>query len=262
MEPSQDTKLDWLLRDAFNRRLLIIKRHLLDISNAFLHGVLEEEVYMLQPLGFVHPTQSTHKTATTITVLLVYVDDILLTGNNDAHIKSLVAHMHEAFSMKELGLVSYFLGISIQSTGVGYTLSQQKYTHNILVRVGLSECKPCSSPMSVKPSLTSSSIELFDNPSLYRNIVRALQYLTITRPDIAFTVNQLCQYMHALTVSHFSTVKRLLQFIKGTLSHGLSYTPSSFDIHAFSDSNWAGDSSDHKSVGYTSLLECGTQLIY
>ncbi|XP_028118908.1 uncharacterized protein LOC114316452 [Camellia sinensis] len=136
------------------------------------------------------------KTARTITVLLIYVDDILLTGNNDAHIKSLADHMHEVFSMKELGPMSYFLGISIQSTTAGYTISQQKYAHDILVRAGLSKCKPCSSLMFVKSSLTSSSAELFDNPSLYRSIVGALQYLTITRLDIAFTVNQLCQYMH------------------------------------------------------------------
>lgn len=114
--------------------------------------------------------------------------------------------------------------------------------------------------MSVKPSLTSFSPDLFDNPSLYRSIVGALQYLTITRLDISFTVNQLCQHMHAPTLSHFSAVKRLLRFIKGTLSHGLSYTPSSFDIHAFSDSNWAGDPSDRKSTfGYCVFL--GSNLI-
>lgn len=66
-------------------------------------------------------------------MLLVYVDDILLTGNNAAHITSLIAHMHKAFSMKELGNVSYFLGISVQATDIGYTLSQQKYAHDILV---------------------------------------------------------------------------------------------------------------------------------
>ncbi|XP_028063232.1 uncharacterized protein LOC114266531 [Camellia sinensis] len=163
--------------------------------------------------------------------------------------------MHTAFSMKELGNLSYFLGISVQSTTAGYFLSQQKYAKDILLKAGLSACKPCSSPIFVKPSTPPNASLPFDNPALYRSLVGALQYLTITRPDLSLAVNQACQHMHAPTVGHFAAVKRILRFVQGTLPHGLHYTPSTFDLHGFSDANWAGDIHDRKSIsGYCVFL--------
>lgn len=199
----------------------------LDISNAFLHGILEEEVYMVQPQGFVQPNQSqlvcqlhkalyglkqaprawfstfsnfllTHhfvqshwdsslfikKTSTTITILLIYVDDILLTGSDPLYITSLITHMHTTFSMKELGFVNYFLGISVIKSASGYVLSQQKYASDLLAKAGMSDCKPYSSPMATKSSsrdlTAAASDSLFSQPALYRSLVGALQYLTLT----------------------------------------------------------------------------------
>ncbi|GMP39325.1 hypothetical protein CsSME_00010198 [Camellia sinensis var. sinensis] len=168
--------------------------------------------------------------------------------------------MHQAFSMKELGPISYFFGISIDTSSSTTVLSKKKYAQDILTKAGMLDCKACSSPISVKPGLPSNSDMPFDNPSVYRSIVGALQYLTITRPDLSFVVNQLCQRMHNPTVGHYVGVKRLLRFIKGTISHGLTCIPSSFDLHAYSDSNWAGDLVDRKSTsGYCVFL--GSNLI-
>ncbi|GMP66044.1 hypothetical protein CsSME_00026569 [Camellia sinensis var. sinensis] len=141
-------------------------------------------------------------------------------------------------------------------TAIGwYFLSQQKYAKDILLKAGLSACKPCSSPISVKPSTPPNASLPFDNPALYRSLVGALQYLTITRPDLSLAVNQACQHMHAPTVGHFAAVKRILRFVQGTLPHGLHYTPSTFDLHGFSDANWAGDIHDRKSIsGYCVFL--------
>ncbi|GMP85028.1 hypothetical protein CsSME_00038340 [Camellia sinensis var. sinensis] len=141
--------------------------------------------------------------------------------------------MYNAFSMKKLGNISYFLGISIQSTSIGYFLSQQKYANDIILKAGLSACKPCSSPIFVKPNTPPNASLPFDNPALYRSLVGALQYLTITRPDLSLAVDQACQHMHALT---------------GTLPYGLTFTPNTFDLHGFSDANWAGDIHDRKST--------------
>ena len=129
-----------------------------------------------------------YHTSTSITVLLVYVDDILLTGSDPLYISTLVQHMHSVFSMKELGLLNYFLGISVTSSPSGYILSQPKYASEILAKAGMNDCKPYSSPMATKvvlPEMDSS----FSHPSLYRSLVGALQYLTLTRPDLSFTVN-------------------------------------------------------------------------
>ncbi|XP_028120252.1 uncharacterized protein LOC114317690 [Camellia sinensis] len=215
----------------------------LDISTAFLHGILQEEVYMLQPLGFVQ--SSTHgftnslsdtslfirKTSTSLIILLVDVNDILLTSNDSTLIAQLLQQMHKVFSKKELGSLSYFLGISVHSHKHGYFLSQAKY-----------------------------AAALLHKPPLYRSLVGGLQYLTITRPDLSYVVNQACQFMHLSTNAHFQAVKRLLRYVKGTLSHGLSFTPSPFDLSAFLDSNWASDSFDKKSTsGYYVYL--GSNLI-
>lgn len=187
------------------------------------------------------------KTTSVITILLVYVDDIILTGNSSSHINQLITHMHSAFSLKELGTLSYFMGISIQPCAHGYFLSQPKYAREILQKAGLVDCKPCSSPSVVKPVSMPSSFAHFAYPALFRRIVGALQYLTITRPDLAFAVNQACQHMHSPTVGDFASVKRLLRYLKGTIDHGLVFQPSSFILQAFSDSDWAGDCHDRKS---------------
>ncbi|XP_028085943.1 uncharacterized protein LOC114286914 [Camellia sinensis] len=165
--------------------------------------------------------------------------------------------MHTVFSIKKLVIVSYFLGISVQALSHGYFLSQAKYATELLHKVGLTDRKPCSTPLAVKASSHSSSSDglPFSNPSLYRSIVGGLQYLTITRPDLALVVNQACQHMHLPTNADFQVVKRLLRYVKGTLHHGLQFTSGPLFLHAFSDSNWAGDSVDRKSIlGYCVYL--------
>ncbi|XP_028118057.1 uncharacterized protein LOC114315643 [Camellia sinensis] len=156
--------------------------------------------------------------------------------------------------MKELGLLNYFLGISVTSSPSGYILSQPKYASEILAKAGIHDCKPYSSLMATKvvlPEMDSS----FSHPSLYRSLVGALQYLTLTRPDLSFTVNYLCQFLQNPLNSHFSAVKRLLRYLKGTLSHGLHFTSGPLVLNAFSDSDWAGSALDRRSTtGYCVFL--------
>ncbi|XP_058223052.1 uncharacterized mitochondrial protein AtMg00810-like [Rhododendron vialii] len=129
--------------------------------------------------------------------------------------------MHTAFSMIELGSISYFLGISVQPCAKGYFLSQSKYAQEILIKSGLVDCKPCLSPSATKTISPMNASALFAYPALYRSIVGAL----------------------------------LLHYLKGTLDHGLIFQPSSFLLQAFSDSDWAGDCEDRKSTsGYCVFL--------
>ncbi|XP_028106196.1 uncharacterized protein LOC114305326 [Camellia sinensis] len=161
------------------------------------------------------------KTAASITILLIYVNDVLLTGNDPSYLATL-----------------------------------QKYASELLAKAGMADCKPYSSPMAFKPTSSSHNNDLpFSNPSLYRSIVGGLQYLTITRPDLAFAVNFACQYMHQPLVRHFVMVKRLLRYLKGTLGYGLQFSLGPLTLHAFSDSNWAGDSLDKRStIGFCIFL--------
>ncbi|GMP68371.1 hypothetical protein CsSME_00028007 [Camellia sinensis var. sinensis] len=135
------------------------------------------------------------KSSSSITILFVYVDDILLIGSSAAHIQSLIQQMHIAFAIKELGSISYFLGISIKSVGSSYVLSQHKYASEILAKAGMTSCKPCNTPIVVKPFTTLSNSLFFHQHELYRSLVGALQYLTITRPDLSLAVNQVCQHI-------------------------------------------------------------------
>ncbi|XP_028070428.1 uncharacterized protein LOC114272911 [Camellia sinensis] len=112
----------------------------------------------------------------------------------------------------------------------------------------MSYCKSYSSPMAVKLSASSTDDYPFSQPSFYRSLVRALQYLTLTSLDLAFTVNHACQFMQAPSNAHFENVKRLLQYLKGTLHHGLHFSSSPLHLTAFPDSNWAANVVDRRST--------------
>ncbi|XP_028118901.1 uncharacterized protein LOC114316440 [Camellia sinensis] len=120
----------------------------------------------------------------------------------------------------------------------------------------MADCKPFSSPMALKPASSSPNDNLpCSNPSLYRSIVGGLQYLTITRPDLAFAVNFACQFMHQPFVQYFVMVKRLLRYLKGTFGYGLQFSLGPLTLHAFSDSDWARNSLDrHSTTGFCVFL--------
>ncbi|XP_028072572.1 uncharacterized protein LOC114274795 [Camellia sinensis] len=151
--------------------------------------------------------------------------------------------------------ITLLLKRDVVHSSAGYFLSQSKYALDILAKAGLTNCKPCAAPMSVKPSSTASPSVPFSQPSLYRSLVGALQYLTITRPDIAFAVNHACQAMQSPSEADFAAVKHLLRYLKGSLSHGLQFASGSLDLFAFSDSDWAGCVVDRRSTtGYCVFL--------
>ncbi|KAK1632460.1 hypothetical protein QYE76_006775 [Lolium multiflorum] len=240
----------------------------LDVQNAFLHGVLEEEVYVRQPPGFFDPTRPQHLCRLVkalydtslfllqrpeITMyLLVYVDDIILISSSDAAIDRLLSALSGVFAVKDLGTLHYFLGLEVLRSSAGLSLTQHKYSLDLLRRAGMLECKHASTPMSATDRLSAFDGDLLasDDATEYRSIVGGLQYLTITRPDISFAVNRVCQYLHALRTTHWSAVKRILRYIRLTASYGLhlqSASPSG--LSAFSDADWAGNPDDMRSTG-------------
>ncbi|XP_017186642.2 uncharacterized mitochondrial protein AtMg00810-like [Malus domestica] len=110
------------------------------------------------------------------------------------------------------------------------------------------DCKPCDTPCLPYNRLLKDNSSPFNNPAAYRNIVGALQYLTFTRLDIAFAVHQVCQFMQAPMVSHYIAVKRIMRYLKGTMSFGISYFARDLHLKAFSDADWAGDPNDRRST--------------
>ncbi|PKU64369.1 Retrovirus-related Pol polyprotein from transposon TNT 1-94 [Dendrobium catenatum] len=192
--------------------------------------------------------------------ILVYVDDILLTGNDQAQITHLLSALHNIFHMKNLGSISYFLGMQVLHTTTGFHLSQSKYAADILQKAGMADCKSISSPIASKTAFTGTSLLPPAQADFFKQLVGSLQYLTLTRPDIAYTVNRLCQHMHQPQEVHFQLLKRLLRYLKGTLSFGLPLVATTLCLSAYSDSDWAGDPIDRRSTtGYCAFL--GSNLI-
>jgi hypothetical protein len=211
--------------------------HQLDVQNVFLHGVLEEDVYMKQPSGFHcvdHPRYvckldkviyglkqaprawysrlsskllalgfHASKANTSLVMyrrgkvqifLLIYVDDIIVASSSDSAVRALLNDLQPDFALKDLGPLNYFVGIEVKPCDDGILLTQEKYTKKILDRVGMASCKSMRTPLAAdeKLSLTDGSLLTADDASDYRIVVGVLQYLTITRPDIALSVNKVC----------------------------------------------------------------------
>ncbi|KAJ0985382.1 hypothetical protein J5N97_003738 [Dioscorea zingiberensis] len=190
-----------------------------------------------------------------IIYLLLYVDDIVVTSNNTVLLDAFISQLHREFATKDLGSLHYFLGLEVHRTPAGLFLSQTKYAHDILARINMLECKPVATPMVVSHHLSCDG-DLCSDATLYRSLVGALQYLTITRPDISHAVTAVSQYMHAPTELHLQAVKRILRYVKGTLPYGLFFSPSPpTGLLAYSDADWAGCPDTRRSIsGYCIYL--------
>ncbi|GJX91769.1 uncharacterized mitochondrial protein-like protein [Tanacetum coccineum] len=176
---------------------------------------------------------------TCIMYLLVYVDDLILTGNDESVIATFTSRLNHEFAIKDLGALNYFLGLEVAYTDNGLFLTQSKYARDILKRADLYDSKPVSTPLATHVSFTADGIPYSDS-TLYRSLVGALQYLTITRPDLSYAVNQVSQFLHAPTIAHFQSVKRILRYVKGTISFGLTFSrPHTNTIIGYSDADWA-----------------------
>ena len=153
------------------------------------------------------------------------------------------------------------MGIKVLRNAQGALLSQKRYILDLLKRNNMIDAKLVRSPMATSTVLSTLEGEPLANPTPYRSVVGALQYLAITRPDIAFVVNKLSQFMHCPTSLHWQLVKRLLRYLKHTVHFGLQiHKSSNFSLQAFTDADWAGCRDDRRSTrGYCIFL--GTNLV-
>ncbi|XP_055826452.1 uncharacterized mitochondrial protein AtMg00810-like [Solanum dulcamara] len=208
----------------------------MDVKNAFLHGRLSETVYMHQPMGF-HSKQFPDFSA--ITYILLYVDDIILTTSSDHLCKHIMALLSSEFAMKDLGHLSFFLSIAITHNTHGVFLSQTQYVAKIIEHARMSNCSPCPTLVNTKSKLSATADTPYDDPTKYRSLAGALQYLTFTRPDISYVVQQVCLHMHAPTNEHMRALKRIIRYLQGTLTHGLYLNKSSVNqLISYTNIDW------------------------
>lgn len=187
-----------------------------------------------------------------LVVILIYVDDILVVGNSLPHIQPFIYLLNTLFALKDLGDLSYFLNIEVNCSAGSLCLSQAKYISVLLIHTDMVSCKPTSTPMDAGISSSVSDGPLFDNSTLYHSIVGALQYCTLTCPDLSFAVNKVFQYFHALIVSHWHVLKRILRYLKTTNNLGLHFTKSSHNsLTCYTNVDWANCPDDRRSTsGY------------
>ena len=155
-------------------------------------------------------------------LLLLYVNDMIIIGDDLSGIQELKDFLSQQFEMKDLGHLSYFLGLEITHSTEGLYITQAKYASDLLARVGLTDNKTVDTPVELNAHLTPSGGKPLSNPSLYRRLVGSLVYLTVTRPDISYAVHQVSQYLSASRLTHYVVVLHILWYLKGTLFHGFS----------------------------------------
>lgn len=271
----------------------------LDVSNAFLHGNIDEQVYCHQPtgfadlrrpddicllsrslyglrqaprawfnrfvnfvltLGFVQSRADSSlfvlRRGGATAYLLLYVNDIILSASSSAFLQEIIGHLKDEFAIKDMGPLRFFLGVDVQRNKADFYLSQANYALDVLERAGMAQCKPVSTPADAKAKASSADGPLFSDASWYRSMAGALQYLTLTRPDIAYAVQQVCLHMHAPRECHANMLKRVLRYLKGTVDHGLHLLAASEpSLIAYTDADWASCPDTRRSTsGYCVYL--------
>ncbi|KAJ4788299.1 polyprotein [Rhynchospora pubera] len=264
----------------------------MDVKSAFLNGVLEEEVYIEQPPGYIKEgqeekvlklkkalyglkqaprawntridtyfkkhgfVQCPYEHALYVKVchddimfVALYVDDMIFMGNNDDMIEKFKMEMSKEFEMTDLGLMSYFLGLEVKQDKSGIFVSQEAYAKDVLKRFKMNDCNPVCTPVESGTKLSRYDEGKAVDETQYRSLVGCLRYLMCTRPDIAYGVGLVSRYMEEPKMSHWKAIKRILRYVKGTLSHGLFYSHTDeFDLLGYTDSDWCGDIDDRKST--------------
>ncbi|KAB2628036.1 hypothetical protein D8674_032831 [Pyrus ussuriensis x Pyrus communis] len=269
-----------------------------DVKNAFLHGNLEEEVYMDFPPGYsagrstgvcrlrkslyglkqsprawfdrftqvmkkigYYQSHSDHtlfvkRRQEKVTALIIYVDDMIITGDDCDEISRLQRNLAAEFEMKNLGDLKYFLGVEVARSSKGIFLSQRKYVLDLLKETGMLGCKPVDTPIVEKHHLCLDPNQKSVDKGRYQRLVGRLIYLAHTRPDIAYAVSVVSQFMHSPSEDHMAAVMRILAYLKSAPGKGVLYRKHGhLRIEGFTDADWAGSVGDRRSTsGYFTFV--------
>nr|GEV07296.1 ribonuclease H-like domain-containing protein [Tanacetum cinerariifolium] len=162
-----------------------------------------------------------------IAYLLLYVDDIILTSSSTSLLQRIIFSLHAEFAMIDLGPLNYFLGISATHTTSGIFFEQAQMLN----------CNPCRTPIDTEKKLGPEGSPVTD-PTLYHSLAGSLQYLTFTRSDLSYAVQQLCMYMHDPREPHLNAMKRVLRYLRGTIDLGLQlFRSTTSQLIAYSDAD-------------------------
>ena len=188
--------------------------------------------------------------------MIVYVDDIILTGDDETELAALKKRLAKKFQIKDLGVLKYFLGMEFARSKEGIFVNQRKYVLDLLGETGLLGCKMVETPIDPNLKLQPAKVEEVKDREQYQKLVGKLIYLSHTRPDIAFAVSMVSQFMHSPGAKHFEAVYRILRYLKGTPGRGLMLKKHGhLQVEVYTDADWAGSVTDRRSTsGYCSFV--------
>ncbi|RVW68568.1 Retrovirus-related Pol polyprotein from transposon RE1 [Vitis vinifera] len=195
--------------------------HQFDIKNAFLNGELEEEVFMMLPPRFCKEEKETRSNDGRMAILIVYVDDIIRTGDNTREVERLKKVLATKFEVKDLGQMWYFLGMEVAKSRKGISISKRKYVLDLLIEIGMLGCKLSDTPIKARKMIESDEKPV--DRERYQRLVGRLIYISHTRPDITFAISVVRQYMHSPKESHLEALYKILRYLKGSLRRGLLF---------------------------------------
>ena len=205
------------------------------------------------------PTLYIKHTEDDIIIVIVYVDNLIVTSSSDALISDIKFQLKHKFQMIDLGILHYFFGMQIWQTPKGIFLSQSKYAHDLLEKFKMNDSNHVSIPCELGTKFVADMNTPFVDETLYRQLVGSLNYLTLTRPDIAYSVGLVSRFMSKPQQTHFKVAKRILRYIKGTINMGLFFdVNSAFILQGYTNSDLGGDPNDEKSTcGYCFFVGSG-----
>ncbi|XP_024187552.2 uncharacterized protein LOC112192448 isoform X2 [Rosa chinensis] len=191
-----------------------------------------------------------------VTALIIYVDDMVVTGDDIEEIQRLQGQLSSEFEMKDLGNLKYFLGIEVARGKDCIVLSQRKYVLDLLAETGMLDCKPAATPIEQNHRLAEYIDQVPTNKGRYQRLVGRLIYLSHTRPDLAYAVSVVSQFMHNPSEAHMDAVFRILQYLKSAPGKGLIFSKfSHLDVSGYTDADWAGNITDRRSTsGYFTFV--------
>ncbi|KAH9762199.1 retrovirus-related pol polyprotein from transposon RE1 [Citrus sinensis] len=196
------------------------------------------------------------RTKLSLIMVLIYVDDILGTRPNSGELDSFIQQFNTIFTLKDLGRLSYFLGIEVLYGLDCIYLSQKKYIRDLLAKVDMLDCKGVVTPMcsgkdSKLQKIVKGELDYYvEDATHYRSILGGLQYLILTRPEIAYSIHKLSQYVSVPTMQHLMACKRVLKYLKETQDYGLKFVKDGdMKLTSFTDADWGSDLDDRKSIG-------------
>lgn len=194
-----------------------------------------------------------------VLVVSLYVDDLLVTGNNMEELMNFKNEMQKQFEMTDLGDMKYFLGLEVHQSMDGIFICQQKYAQEILKKFKMQDSKPVPTPLVLNAKLSKEDGDEMADARSYRSLIGSLLYLTATRSDLMYSASLLSRFMQQPSQTHFAAAKRVLRYLKGTTQLGIWFrSTKNGSLNGFVDSDWAGSIDDMKSTtGYCFSLGSG-----